>query len=367
MPHQPNRAGSPARELSMQLADRVEAVCRHYLSNGRRFGGYWIVGDTSNAKGRSLFVRLTGPIQGKGARGHWQDSATDEHGDLLDLIAAREGHRRLSETLAEARRFLGQPELSHEDGFAREPDRKPRANTSVIASRIWSEGLPLAGTSAERYLTRRNLNPPYPADLRFHPRLEYRCYQTGEITTHPALLAAVRDASGGLRGIQRTWLAPEGGKALLADPRRSLGHLHGNGVWLRHDGPDAPTGTLLIGEGVETVLSLRDVLPAGALVAALSASHLAGFTLPPWVRHLIIARDNDPTGISAARKLAARAEALGLSVTILRPVLKDFNADLRQLGWKVLISTVQRQGPMFNRCVESPSDVPSCALPSWSQ
>ena len=343
--YQPNRAGSPARDLSVQLADRVEAVCRHYLSNGRRSGGYWIVGDTGNAKGRSLFVRLTGPTQGKGARGKWQDSATDEHGDLLDLIAAREGCRTLKDTLAEARRFLGQPEQTQDYGYAREPISKARVDTSFIARRIWAEGLPLAGTLAERYLTTRSLKPKYSADLRFHPSLEHRCYYTGEITHHPALLAAVRDASGALGGIQRMWLAAEGGKALLADPRRSLGHLHGNGVWLRHGDPDHPSGTLLIGEGIETVLSLRDAIPAAALVASLSASHLAGFILPPWVRHLFIARDNDPAGIRAARRLAARAEALGMSVTILRPVLKDFNADLRQLGRDVLAATIQRQWP----------------------
>jgi len=351
--HQSNRAGSSARDLSLQLADRVEAVCRHYLSNGRRSGGYWIVGDTGNAKGRSLFVRLTGPTQGKGARGRWQDSATDEHGDLLDLIAAREGHRTFKDTLAEARRFLGMPERVHDDGYAREQQQKPRTDTSFIARRIWSEGLPLAGTVAEAYLRARCLLPPYPADLRFHPNLEYRCYRTGEITYHPALLAAVRDASGGLRGIQRTWLAPEGGKAPLDDPRRSLGHLHGHGVWLRHGdalrngGPEYHSGFLLIGEGVETVLSLRDAIPATATVAALSASHLAAFILPPHLRHLIIARDNDPAGIRAARTLAARAEALGISVMILRPVLKDFNADLRQLGREVLAATVQRQRPQL--------------------
>lgn len=341
------RAGSPARDLSAQLADRVEAVCRHYLSNGRRSGGYWIVGDTGNSKGRSLFVRLNGPASGKGARGKWQDAANDEYGDLLDLIAAREGYRTLAETLAEARRFLGQPESTYENGYAREQDRKIKTDTSFIARRIWSEGLPLAGTCAEAYLSARGLTSSYPADLRFHSSLEYRCYRTGEVTDHPALLAAVRDVSGALRGIQRTWLASAavGGKARLEDPRRSLGHLHGNGVWLRHDDRDYPSGTLLIGEDVETVLSLRDAISAGALVAALSASHLAGFILPSWVRHLFIARDNDPAGIRAARRLEARAADLDIAVTILRPVLKDFNADLRQLGREVLISTIQGQCP----------------------
>ena len=33
-----------------------------------------------------MFVRLTGPETGKGAAGKWTDSATGEHGDLLDVI-----------------------------------------------------------------------------------------------------------------------------------------------------------------------------------------------------------------------------------------------------------------------------------------
>ncbi len=121
---------------------------------------------------------------------------------------------------------------------------------------------------------------PTPADLRFHPRLEYRDHETGEIAFHPALLAAVIDASGGLRGIQRCWLASNGWKAVLAIPGAPLGRIHGHGVWLRHDDREHSSGTLLIGEGVETVLSLARILPAAGMVAALSASHLAGFILP---------------------------------------------------------------------------------------
>jgi len=64
---------SPARTLSRSLAENVEAVCRHYLSNGRRCGNYWIVGDVNNNAGRSLYVRLKGPLSGKGARGKWTD------------------------------------------------------------------------------------------------------------------------------------------------------------------------------------------------------------------------------------------------------------------------------------------------------
>ncbi len=47
-----------ASELAHRLAREAEAVCRHYLSNGKREGRYWLVGDVNNSPGRSMFVRL---------------------------------------------------------------------------------------------------------------------------------------------------------------------------------------------------------------------------------------------------------------------------------------------------------------------
>jgi hypothetical protein len=62
-----------AAELAYRLARDAEAVCRHYLSNGRREGRYWLVGDVRNTPGRSLFVRLKGRESGKGAAGKWTE------------------------------------------------------------------------------------------------------------------------------------------------------------------------------------------------------------------------------------------------------------------------------------------------------
>ena len=62
-----------AGELARQLARDAEIVCRHYLSNGRRSGRYWVVGDVNNPPGRSMFVRLGGPESGKGAAGKWTE------------------------------------------------------------------------------------------------------------------------------------------------------------------------------------------------------------------------------------------------------------------------------------------------------
>ena len=62
-----------AGELARRLSGHAEAVCRHYLNAGHKEGRYWLVGDTSGAPGRSLYVRLAGPEAGKGAAGHWTD------------------------------------------------------------------------------------------------------------------------------------------------------------------------------------------------------------------------------------------------------------------------------------------------------
>ena len=60
-------------DIARRLAENAEAVCRHYLSNGRREGRYWLVGDVYNTPGRSLYVRLSGSASGDGARGRWTD------------------------------------------------------------------------------------------------------------------------------------------------------------------------------------------------------------------------------------------------------------------------------------------------------
>ena len=78
-----------ASELAHRLAREAEAVCRHYLSNGKREGRYWLVGDVHNSPGRSMFVRLQDSP--KGPAGKWTDAATGAHGDLLDIIRESRG------------------------------------------------------------------------------------------------------------------------------------------------------------------------------------------------------------------------------------------------------------------------------------
>ena len=62
-----------AAELAHRLAREAEAVCRHYLSNGRRVGNYWQVGDVRNTAGRSMFVRLKSRDVGGRPAGKWTE------------------------------------------------------------------------------------------------------------------------------------------------------------------------------------------------------------------------------------------------------------------------------------------------------
>ena len=333
----PNRAA----DISRRLAEQAEAVCRHYLSSGRREGRYWLVGDADNTPGRSLFVRLKPGEAGKLA-GKWSDAATGEHGDLLDIIARREGLTTLRETLDEARRFLALPRTEPTDTYRRQlpaPTGSPEA-----ARRLFAMSKPIAGTLAETYLRERSITSIRTCTaLRYHPRCWYRS-DDDDPADHvrdswPALIAAVTDETGIMTGAHRTWLDLSGkAKAPISTPRRAMGALLGNGVRF-----ERTSDVLVAGEGIETMLSLRCILPSMPMIAALSANHLAALLLPNGLRRLYIARDNDLAGRHAAETLAERAHAAGVEVLPLIPALGDFNDDLRQLGRSALADGVRTQ------------------------
>ncbi|MER9868915.1 toprim domain-containing protein [Mesorhizobium sp. M0136] len=323
-----------ASELARRLGEHAEAVCREYLSNGHRSGNYWMVGDVRNTRGRSMHVRLKA-VGGKAA-GKWVDESSGEHGDLLDVIELSCGLVDFREVADEARRFLSMPLPSRQP--APQPlgaQRQPAASRGSpdAARRLFAMSQPIAGTPAERYLAGRGiLLSPRERALRFHPGCYYRDFVTGETRTLPALIAAVTSFDGKITGLQRTWLDPSGqGKAQLADPRRSLGHLLGNAIWLGLD-PGAPVPVMAAGEGFETMASLKVVMPALPVAAATSANHLAGLTFPPGCRRLYIAADADAAGRHGIERLSQRAGEAGILALVLRPQLGDFNDDLRHLG-----------------------------------
>lgn len=334
-----------ASELAQRLARQAEAVCREYLSAGRREGRYWMVGDVRNAPGRSMFVRLRGPDSGRGAAGKWTDAATGEHGDLLDIIRESCGLVEFRDVADEARLFLSLPHPEPEP--ASSPGSKSPAPTGspLAAKRLFSMARPIVGTLAETYFRKRGITALRGAgSLRFHPRCYYRPDEYSPTETWPALIASVTDLDGHQTGAHRTWLDPNGfseatlGKAPIETPRRAMGDLLGHAVGFGVAGE-----VMAAGEGIETMLSLRCVLPDMPMAAALSAAHLAAILFPDSLRRLYIVRDDDPAGDGARDTLVERADALGIEALPLSPMLGDLNEDLRLRGLDAFRASIRVQ------------------------
>lgn len=330
-----------ATELAHRLGREAEAVCRHYLSNGRKQGNYWQIGDVRNTPGRSMFVRLTGPESGKGAAGKWTDAQNGQHGDLLDIIREALGLIDFQDVAEEARRFLSLPHP--EPAKAMTPTG--RVSCAAVGSpeasrRLFAMSEPILGTVAATYLHGRAITSlEGTTALRFHPRCYYRPDDHSPTEIWPAMVASVTDLDGRQTGAHRTWLAPDGsGKASVETPRRAMGDLLGHGVRFGAAGE-----VLAAGEGIETVLSPRQVLPHMPMLAALSAAHLAAILFPATLRRLYVVRDRDPAGDGARDSLIVRAASVGIEAMPLTPVEGDFNDDLQRFGADALRAALKNQ------------------------
>ena len=112
-----------------------------------------------------------------------------------------------------------------------------------------------------------------------------------------------------------------------------MGELLGNAVRF-----GAVKDVLAAGEGIETMLSLKSLLPQMPMAAALSAAHLAALLLPQSLRRLYVAVDNDPAGHRAATRLARRAHAADVEPLLLMPHRDDWNTNLRTLAPRELLA-----------------------------
>ncbi|QFT95572.1 hypothetical protein FIU86_22145 (plasmid) [Roseovarius sp. THAF9] len=334
-------------DLSADLADRAESFCRQYFPEGRKQGNYWQVGDTSGAKGQSLAIRLQ--AQDGRKAGSWQDFATGEYGDLIDLLQERLGSVTLKETLSEARSFLGAapcPSVPHDTRKDGLPNAGPSKRTAR-ARKLFAAGKPVLGSLAATYLQGRSITRLGPA-LRYHPRVFLRQGEDDPdpLQRAPALLAKITDNRGQITGCARFYLGPStGGLAAIESPKRILGQLHGHAIrfW-----SGSPRTDLIVGEGLENSLSVGTALPEFDLASCLTATHLGLFIPPPGIKRIWIARDNDQAGHEASKRLRKHLESLGIACGDLVPTMGDFNDDLRAFGKdalrRSLLEVIKAQG-----------------------
>jgi hypothetical protein len=144
----------------------------------------------------------------------------------------------------------------------------------------------------------------------------------------PAMLAPIVNVDGEQIGVHLTYLRQDGrGKADLPKEyqRECRGVIHGGAIRLLPFNSDF---ALLVSEGVESGLAASELfgLPCWS---AVYAGGLCSLVLPPEVRRIVIAADNDVSGVGQRNALAAydRWTAEGRSVRIVAPpvVGDDFN------------------------------------------
>lgn len=183
-----------------------------------------------------------------------------------------------------------------------------------LARQLWQAAMPIGGTLAERYLRHaRSIGGTPPPTLRYlpasgrHPHAmiaalglakEISC---GELDTPiaPPAVHLTRLAPDGLQRLDKIMMGPVSGHPIvLAPPNDGLG--------------------LVIAEGIEDALSLREATGLGAWAAG-SATHLAKLapSVPGCVAWVTLAEDDDDAGRKAVQHLAQALGERGFPVSIM--------------------------------------------------
>jgi len=231
-------------------------------------------------------------------RGRWRWKCFGQcaaGGDALDFF------ERVGMSKADAIEVLGgvriAPGATLKTGPAAQQDNSERIKRALA---IWKRTQPIGGTLGEIYLRQwRNLTGDFAPDVRYCGGVYYRPVKRET----PAVVSAIRDASGMITAVHSIHLSADGSK-LDADPRRCWGAARGGAIRL----DDPPFETVFVTEGVEDGFAVRAALATekSAVWAAPSASFLHLVNFPQEVRRVVICADNDDAGREASERLKAR-------------------------------------------------------------
>lgn len=243
-------------------------------------------------------------------------------GDLIDYVREMEGL-----DFAGALRWLGEAApvaAAPRPRLSAAAARAERAAAVEEARAIWRRSQPIAGTPAEIYLRRRGITATA-STIRFARVPLWRDPETGTPGRWtPALVAACQDVRGRITGIQRICLTPDGEK-LGRKAKLSLGTVRGGALRL---GP--PAQHIVLCEGPEDGLTLRQRMPGTSVWVSLGTGNLHALELPACVEAVTIAGDNNDAGRDAAELAAQTFQAQGKRVRIVFPARQyaDWNDEL---------------------------------------
>ena len=177
------------------------------------------------------------------------------------------------------------------------------------------------------YLNSRGITIGSPV---LHFALRYR-HRLGIV--FPAMVGPIVNIAGELTGVHATFLKPDGSGQAFAKPgngepdlrRQCNGVIRGGAIRLAAHDPDRE---LIIAEGIETTLSAMEIfgLPGWS---AVYAGGLKTIEIPPAVRGIVIAADNDVSGTGQRNAVEAgrrwKAEDRAVRIVIPKVVGQDSN------------------------------------------
>ena len=189
---------------------------------------------------------------------------------------------------------------------------------------LWNEAQPCRGSPIEDYLNyTRGIGdwldtfPFLDKVFRYHPS----CLFGGERL--PCMLALVREIKTNAPvAIHRTALTTDNPPQRIE--RRSLGPTSGGAIKISPD-HEVHSG-LLIGEGIETVLSASKLLQFKPVWSLIDKNGVANFPVLSGIESVTLAVDNDDAGRHASRQCIERLTRAGIEViTAATNLVGDFN------------------------------------------
>ena len=373
--YRPNVGRAPeitVREISAMLADRIDSVCRALGLTGAIVQGALLPRNpTRNDRNPGSFViQLSGQRQGR-----WDEYATGDWGDALDLVAyiqfGRVDRASKREALTWAKRFLGVGDASHMDPVhsaklraAREEMERNTERAQALAltnmakdrrraQAMFLEAKPLApGLPGWTYLTEgRGIDLTRLERLPWAVRSHHAMRHVETDRTVPCLISALLFPDGSFGGVHRIFLEPDGRSKLKADPHVAVKKIWPRG-WHGAFIPISRGATKLspreavkkglgdecaYAEGVEDAFTVALLTPEWRVSAVGASANFAHVDPADSAKAVIAIRDRDPSrkvrdGVTRkVDELRAKAEARDLPFFESWPArgFKDFNDMLR--------------------------------------
>lgn len=318
------------KDIVNLLTERIEALAAEVLPRGHREGRDWVEASTSKGGlGDSLKVCLAGA-----RRGTWSHFANSgAKGDALELVCYVMFSGDKKKAIAWAKSWLGldsadparikqarmKAAATREETRKKDEARKAATQKHVKAIWLHAQG-EILETPVDWYLKNRAVDlralAHFPRALRYAPSLKHKNGQS-----YPTMVAAVVNGKGEQVAVHRTylqmvnerWQKAEVGAGF--DAKMVLGSYAGGIISLSRGKSGKPLSkapdddVVVLCEGIEDGLSIALACPDYRVLTTISVNNMKNAPLPPAIKTVVIAADNDKAGSQAAQALEEAVNA----------------------------------------------------------